>query len=274
MKIVELLEWGKTTLKKSEDPRFKAFSSSSLDAEVLLSSVLAISKAALVTRLTETVSIDQESLFRSFIERRLAHEPVAYITKNKYFFSRLFEVSQNVLIPRPETETLVEETIKMARLYEEHDQKFRFIDIGTGSGAIAITLAVETHKSVFATDISPEALEVATKNAITHHVENQVMFVQGNLMEPLLNVIKKEPTSHTIITANLPYLTKNQWEETQPEVKDWEPKLALEAGYYGLDVYWLLFRQLQQHRPLLGQSVVIFCEIDPAQDTKLPPLIQ
>lgn len=274
MNVVELLEWGKQELKDHVDPKFQSLSSPTLDAEVLLAHALNVTKPQLFSRLNFAVSPKQEELFRDYLARRLAHEPVAYITGKKYFFGRAFEVTRSVLIPRPETETLIEEVIKLFKLYEEHQQKVRFIDIGTGSGAIAVTLAAQTHKSVLASDISPESIIIAKKNAATHKVADQVTFTQGNLLEPVFPALESTPPEHTIITANLPYLTTHQWTEAQPEVRDWEPRLALEAGYYGLDLYWVFFRQLLANRRLFGGSCVVFCEIDPAQDTKLPPLIR
>jgi len=273
MTIVELLEWGKETIKDHSDPKFKNLQSPTLDVEVLLAHALGITKPQLFSRLNFEVAPAQEELFRSFLDRRVNHEPIAYITGRKFFFGRAFDVNRSVLIPRPETETLIEEAIKIFKLYEEHDQKVRFIDVGTGSGAIAVTLAAETYKSVIATDISSEALAIAKKNADTYHALDRISFTQGNLLEPVIPILEETKPDHTIITANLPYLTTYQWTDTQPDVRDWEPKLALEAGYYGLDLYWVFFRQLLQYRGLFGQSCVVLCEIDPTQDSKLPHLI-
>ena len=274
MNVVELLEWGKQQLKTHVDPRFQTLASPTLDAEVLLAHALSVTKPQLFSRLNFEVSKKQIDAYQIFIERRIQHEPVAYITGKKYFYNNVFEVNRNVLIPRPETETLVEEALKIFKLYEEHRQKVRFLDVGTGSGAIAITLATETHKSVLAGDVSAEALVIARKNATSNKVSDQLTFVEGNLLEPFVPLLTVSHPEHTIITANLPYLTTHQWTEAQPEVRDFEPRLALEAGYYGLDTYWLFFRQLLHYRKLLGASSVILCEIDPIQETKLPHLIR
>lgn len=273
MTVVELLEWGKELLKERADPTFLTFASPTLDAEVLLAHALRMTKPQMFSRLNFEVSPQEENIYRQSIERRLEHEPVAYITGRKYFYGRAFEVNRSVLIPRPETETLVEEALRVFKLYEEHREKVRFADVGTGSGVIAVTLAAETHKSVIASDVSPEAIIIARKNAAAHRVSDQVIFVQGNLLEPIVPILDETRPDHVILTANLPYLTTHQWTETQPDVRDFEPRLALEAGYYGLDVYWLFFRQLREHRRLFGGSCVVLCEIDPAQDTKLPHLV-
>lgn len=273
MTIVELLEWGKLTLKKSVEPRFADLASPTIDAEVLLAHTLGITKPQLFSRLNFEVAPSQEERYRAYMVRRLAHEPVAYITGQKFFYGRAFDVNRSVLIPRPETERLIEEALDLFKLYEQHEQRVRFIDVGTGSGAIAVTLAAETHKSVIASDISIEALQVAKRNADTHHVLNQLTFVQGNLLEPIITELTSTQPEHTIVTANLPYLTTYQWTEAQPDVRDFEPRLALEAGYYGLDLYWVFFRQLREHRRLFGGSCCVLCEIDPGQDTKLPALV-
>lgn len=273
MTIMELLEWGKHTLKSRQDPAFAHLSSPALDAEVLLAHALNLTKPQVFSRLNTQVSPTQESTYHELIERRLQHEPVAYITGKKFFYSRPFAVNRHVLIPRPETEHLVDEALRMFHLYEEHRQPVRFIDVGTGSGTIALTLAAETHKQVIATDLSPHALAVAKENAASLHVADQITFAEGNLLEPILPLLSQKPPEHTIVCANLPYLTTRQWENAQPDVRDFEPKLALEAGYYGLDAYWVLFRQLLGHRRLFGASCVTLCEIDPGQETKLPHLI-
>ena len=274
MTVVELLEWGKSTLKEQTEPKFQTLASPTLDAEVLLAYALYVTKPQLFSRLNFEVSPKQEETYRAAIARRLEHEPVAYITGKKYFYGRAFEVNRNVLIPRPETETLIEEALRVFKLYEEHREKVRFIDVGTGSGALGITLSAETHKSVIASDISPDALVMARKNAATHKVADQMTFAQGNLLEPIVIILEETRPDHTIVTANLPYLTTHQWTDAQPEIRDFEPRLALEAGYYGLDVYWLFFRQLKEYRRCFGGSCVVLCEIDPAQDTKLPHLIR
>lgn len=274
MTVVELLEFGKEILKNRVDPRFSALASPTLDAEILLAHAIGITKPQLFSRLNFAISSAQEAMFRECLERRLKHEPVAYITGKKYFFNRAFTVNRSVLIPRPDTEVLVEEALKMFKLYDEHGQKVRFVDVGTGSGAIAITLAAETYKAVIASDISSDALAVAKQNADTYHTLDHIQFAQGNLLEPIVTMLEKTRPDHTIVTANLPYLTTFQWTETQPEIRDWEPKQALEAGYYGLDLYWVFFRQLLQNRKVFGQSCVVFCEIDPSQEFKLQHLIR
>ncbi|KKW36677.1 MAG: Release factor glutamine methyltransferase [Candidatus Uhrbacteria bacterium GW2011_GWC2_53_7] len=256
MTVVELLEWGKSALKEQTEPKFQTLASPTLDAEVLLAYALDVTKPQLFSRLNFEVSPKQEETYRAAIAQRLEHEPVAYITGKKYFYGRAFEVNRNVLIPRPETETLIEEALRVFKLYEEHREKVRFIDVGTGSGALGITLSAETHKSVIASDISPDALVMARKNAATHKVADQMTFAQGNLLEPIVIILEETRPDH------------------QPEIRDFEPRLALEAGYYGLDVYWLFFRQLKEYRRCFGGSCVVLCEIDPAQDTKLPHLIR
>ncbi|MBI2484794.1 peptide chain release factor N(5)-glutamine methyltransferase [Candidatus Uhrbacteria bacterium] len=274
MRVVDLLTWGKEELKAHTDPGFSDVASPALDAEVLLAHAMGVSKPELFSHLNETPSVEVAQNFRACVDRRLAHEPVAYITGKKFFYNRAFAVSPAVLIPRPETETLIEEALRVIRLYEEHHERIMLMDIGTGSGAIAVTLAAETHEKVWASDLSAEAIAVATENARTHHVLDQITFTTGNLLEPVLPLLRKHSPEHTLITANLPYLTRAQWEEeVQQDIRDFEPRMALEAGVYGLDVYWLFARQLGKARALLGTSCTILCEIDPSQEEKVPVLI-
>lgn len=274
MIVIELLEWGKNTLKEHANPAFAVFASPTLDAEVLLADTLGIGTSELFSRLQQDVVATEEEQYRSHIARRLAHEPVAYITGKKAFWNRTFCVTQDTLIPRPETENVIEEALRIWQEYEKAGERLLFLDIGTGSGAIAVTLAAETHGKVLAGDISADALAVAQTNAAQYHVDDQITFGCGNLLEPLLDLLREIRPAHTLIAANLPYLTVKQWELAQPEVHEWEPRIALEAGLHGLDTYWMLLRQLTKCRHLLGTSCTLLCEIDPSQETKLPLLIR
>ncbi|MDG1950584.1 MAG: methyltransferase domain-containing protein, partial [bacterium] len=149
-------------------------------------------------------------------------------------------------------------------------------DIGTGSGAIGLTLAKETSIPTIISDISKEALEIADKNAKNLETE-QVDVQHGNLAEPLIRMFKTirgqtdvqtswmYPFSHLLISANLPYLPTSMMEHTQPEVRDHEPRLALVAGDDGLDAYWELFRQLRTHRTILPKHLYVLIELDPEQ---------
>lgn len=279
MIIMELLEWGNSKLKRHHD--IDAFTgeqldSPILDSEILLAHALKQPKHYLFAHLNDTVPIDKSDKFHDFIRRRLKHEPVAYIIGRKAFYGRDFFVNQYVLVPRPETETLVESAIEISKKTKGETW---FVDIGVGSGTIAVTLAAETKLPVIATDISTRVITIAKKNAETHEVSDLIDFKKGDTFEPVAKLfqkveVQKSCPDNLIICANLPYLKTRQWEEAQKEVSQWEPKEALEAGPDGLNDYWTLFRQLQQAQDRLPKSVHVLIEIDPSQIDSIQELIK
>ena len=195
--------------------------------------VLNLTRAQLYLDLNADFDPDKKIQLDEWITRRLNGEPLAYIIKSREFYGLEFFVDSRVLIPRPETELLVETAV---RFCQEHSAGL-LADIGCGSGAIAVSLAVVLPGvKIFATDLSVEALEVARLNARTHRVAQQITFLQGDLLEPL-----KSPVD--VLIANLPYVAKRDWLDmaTAP----FEPKLALEAGEYGLDSIFRLITQLK-----------------------------
>jgi release factor glutamine methyltransferase len=213
-----------------------------LESEVLLRYVLQIDRVQLRLELNQELSLEQEERFWKLVQRRLQDEPLAYIIRRREFFGLDIFVDRRVLIPRPETEHLVEEALKFAR---EHPGAI-IADIGTGSGAIAISLAVNLLPSssclvpsppkIYATDISPEALEVALINCRKYNVEDRIILLHGDLLEPLL-----EPAD--IIIANLPYV-KNTDVSEMPSAQ-FEPVSALKGGEQGLDEIFRLAKQLK-----------------------------
>ncbi len=197
-----------------------------LEAELLLMHALRLDRVHLYQRLEDELAPSQNDGFRTLLQRRLAHEPLPYITGHREFYGLDLEVTPAVLIPRPETETLVEHAIAFARTLTG---PLSIADIGTGSGAIAISLAVSLPDAhLIATDISADALAVARGNAERHNVANRIEFREGDLLTPL-----DEPVH--ILTANLPYLTTAMWQDEYPEVHGHEPRLALDGGPDGLD---------------------------------------
>ncbi len=199
-----------------------------LEAEILLRHTLDIDRAQLFFSPEYLVNNTQENTLNHLLERRLAGEPSAYITGHKEFYGRGFKVDKRVLIPRPETELLVELAVENVRKYHYSS----LADIGTGSGCIAVTLALELPDvKIYAADISADALEVAVENSTRHQVKNSITFVQGDLLEPL-------PTPVDMIIANLPYV------RTQDIYTKFEPWLALDGGEEGLDKIRALGRQL------------------------------
>ena len=219
----------------------------------------------LLTHLEQRVTAYNFQKFRILEKRRLNNWPFAYLTGQKEFFGLNFQVNKNVLIPRPETELIVEEIIKEV-INQPNITRF-IIDLGTGSGAIIVSLAKnikQTNIKFFASDISQSALRIAKKNAKGNSVNKRIKFFRGNLLKP---VIKNLKNKDLIITANLPYLTKAQIKKS-PSISR-EPKLALDGGPGGLKYYEELFKQL---RDISYRSLFLMIEIDPTQTTKIKSL--
>jgi release factor glutamine methyltransferase len=269
MTIVEALKWANEKLKTESND---SSDSPMLDAQVLLAAVLKISTSKLFLSFNNHLKNEDLEKFRLFIKRRLKREPVAYIVGEKEFYGRKFLVNPHTLIPRPATETLIEAAVKIAR---ETQDKILFADIGTGSGAIAVSLAAETKIPVIASDVDPTTLATAKKNAEVHEVNEIIDFKIGPLLDPLkkiFEVLQKtgedKNFDHLIICANLPYLATEQWQTTAPDIHLYEPKLALEAGADGLDLYWEMLRDLKKHRSLFPARISLLLEIDPTKKKK------
>lgn len=194
-----------------------------LESEVLLRHILKMDRVQLFLHLEKELDSGDEAKFQKLIERRLQGEPLAYIIHHREFFGLDFYVDERVLIPRPESELLVEEAIKFAQQVGAST----IADIGTGSGSIAVSLAIHLPKvKIFATDISQAALDVARINSEKHAVLDNIILLPGDLLEPL-------PTQVDIIVANLPYVTDA--EVTAMASAKYEPSLALRGGEYGLE---------------------------------------
>ncbi len=191
-----------------------------LDAEVLLMHTWGIGKTALIIRMPDEVPVAIESVFRALISRRQKREPVAYIVGEKEFWSRTFHVDAHVLIPRPETEHLIEELLKR---FTNPLRRYRFCDIGTGSGCIACTIACEfPHAEVVATDISEAALSVARANAKALNVADRITFRCGDMFAALDD--QTEPFD--AIVSNPPYVSRDEMTRLEPEL-GYEPRSAL-----------------------------------------------
>jgi release factor glutamine methyltransferase len=211
------------------------------DAELLLGGAMGCGRAALAAEPSAEVPASAARTFGEEVRRRLRREPVAYILGRKGFRHIELEVDRRVLIPRPETELLVEVAVER--------RPARVLDVGTGSGAIALAVADELPEcEVVATDTSPGALEVARANAARLGLAERVTFVEGTLPWEEPGGDAAAPgrlPAFDLVLANLPYVPDGDWPTLQPEVRDWEPREALTAGPDGLDAYRALLPHLR-----------------------------
>ncbi len=246
--IRDALEQGILTLTKAGQDQVKA----RLDAQVLLSHTLQVERSVLYAHPERILTPEQEQQFFTLIERRSRGEPVAYLTGHKEFYGLDFLVDKRVLIPRPETELLVEAAHNVCRQMLEAGHTPIVADIGTGSGVIPVTLAVLEPRLpyLYATDASSDALEVAYLNCQLHHVEHRVRLLQGDLLAPL-------PEPVDILTANLPYVGTDEMNELAPDVRTYEPHLALFSGAEGLDLLRRFFKELHESCKLLEGGVLL-----------------
>ena len=226
-----------------------------LETELLLGFALGLERSMLYASLQESVPERAQRTLENLVQRRLHREPLAYIVGKREFFGLEFQVRPGVFIPRPETETLVEQAVLLAKTRFPQDDLL-IADIGTGSGALAVSLAKTLPTtSVYATDISETALTTARANAKAHGVQDRVTFLQGNLMEPLTRPMD-------VVVANLPYLRRDRIQFLEPEISRFEPIEALDGGADGLD----LVRQLLRNGPYnLRADGTILLELDPEQ---------
>jgi len=208
--------------------------SARLDAELLLGCALGMSREELMVAATRKVSVAESDRYEDLLRRRLNREPLAYITGQQEFWSLGFLVSGDVLVPRPETETLVERALKHLAAINNHEAP-RILELGTGSGAIAVALASELPQAeIVATEIAPAALEIARRNASRNGVSNAMRFLQGDLFTALDQELEKD---FDLILSNPPYIPRGEIAHLGAEVSRWEPRAALDGGVDGLDFY-------------------------------------
>ena len=259
-RVVELLDWTSGYFEQHSIPTPR------LDAEVLLGHLL--NKSRLQLYLDFDMPVFQEHLtpFRELIQRRIERTPVSYLTNRKEFLSLDFYVDERVLIPRPETEQLVE-TI----LATKTDTPQRVLELGTGSGVIATGLAV--HQSawdIVATDISEPALAVAQQNAETHACAAQITFMSGDLFEPIKLIENPEERQFDWIVCNPPYIKRVERDRLSPDVRDYEPEIALFAGDDGLTVIRRLIAEAPEY---LAPNGKLLFEIGDTQADSVRALI-
>ena len=205
-----------------------------LDAEVLLVHVIGGRKTELYGRLRTALAPHQCKAFWQTIRRRARREPLPYITGVQEFWSLEFSVNHHVLIPRPETELVVEVVLDVLGSFAAP----RILDLGTGSACLAVALATQRPQArLWACDVSAEALMIARTNALHHRVADRISFMQADMRERLAS-----PSSFDLIVTNPPYIAEPDFATLQAEVRDWEPRLALNGGRDGLDFYRCLLQ--------------------------------
>ncbi len=250
--VADLLDWTETRFRELDLPTPR------LDAELLLAHAMSCTRLELYTGYRRIVETRERSAFRTLVERRSGFEPVAYILGAREFYSLRLEVTPAVLVPRPETEHLVDRVIE--ELAETAEP--RLLDIGTGSGNIAIALLANLPSSrAVATDISAEALDVARRNAMTHGVADRIELLEGDLLEPLE---QRDAIVFDAIISNPPYVSLSEYPGLMRDVREHEPELALvdrRAGS-GLGFYRDIIRGAP---PLLAPGGLIAFEVGATQ---------
>jgi release factor glutamine methyltransferase len=227
-----------------------------LSAELLLSHVLGVPRIKLYTDYDRPLSEKDLTAFRELVRRASEQEPIAYLTGKAHFFSLEFDVTPDVLIPRPDSETVVENVLQLAR-HQSGFESPRVLDLCTGSGCIAIAIAHHLKTAqVIATDISEKAIAVARRNAERLNVTDRVTLEVGDLYEPISRLVDARPFD--LITANPPYIATAKIATLDRSVKDYEPMLALDGGIDGLVAFRAI---LDGAPPRLRSGGRIFIEI-------------
>lgn len=259
--IGRLLQWTTDYLKQhgSSSPR--------LDAELLLAKSLDRPRIELYTGYQDDPGDEVRSSYRELVRRRAAGEPVAYLVGRREFYSLSFEVTTDVLIPRPETEFVVMALLDAIKASPANDHPWRIADVGTGSGVLAICAAKHVSTAqVTAIDISPPALEVARRNARAHDVADRIEWIEGDLLTSL-----SEDPRFDFIVSNPPYVSQAELEQTPREVQLYEPHSALVAGPTGDEIIARLVPQAASR--LVGGGALI-TEISPMLEQRILQLLQ
>jgi len=245
--ILKILQWTTAYFKSHhiDSPR--------LTVEILLAHALNTKRIDLYTRFDQPLTKDELAIFKVLIKRRIHREPVAYITGNREFFGIDFDVSPNVLIPRPETEFLVEAAL--GRIPQSVSTPLRILELGAGSGAVIVSLAVNRsgHEYV-ASDISMKALLTAAGNARKNGINGKILFFAGDLFTSLC----PSACSFDLIVSNPPYIAGSQLTGLEPEVRDFEPTLALDGGADGMDI---IRKIIATAPPYLNHHATLMLEI-------------
>jgi len=259
MILSEALQSATQTLLKSRiDDAF-------VETELLLGHVLRMTRTQLYTEPERVLTSAETRHLWRLVQRRLDHEPTAYILGHCEFYAIDFCIDCHTFIPRPETELLVEKAVELARRISHPEKQITVADVGTGCGAIAVSLALAFPQAkIYATDISTAALRVARMNCRRHGVNSQVELLHGNLLEPL-------PQPVDMIVANLPYIKDWEFRDLSPEIKNFEPTIALAGGEDGLDK---IQQMLEQMPGKLNYGACFLLEIGQGQSEMVTSLIK
>ena len=250
MKYQEILNYGSRILKLNN------IKSYNLDSELLLSSTLKIDRSKILLNLDKEIKIREKSFFLNLIKRRKKSEPIAYIIGYKEFWKEKFKVNRNVLIPRPETEILVEQVINELNV----NSKKRILDIGTGSGCIILSILKERKKCIgVGIDISKNAIKLAKYNAKIQHIKNRIKFFNTDIDNFYSN-------KYDLIISNPPYIDLNKIDDLDKDIKNHEPKIALDGGIDGYEKIRLVIKKSSN---LIKRKGKLFLEVgfDQARET-------
>ncbi len=253
MKVFEIIKFGSNLLKENKIPAHI------LDSELLLAKTLDKTREEILINLNEKINEKNINVFKDLLKRRLNNEPVAYILGEKEFYSKRFEVDKTTLIPRPETEILVETIIK---IYKE--RKITILDIGTGSGCIILSLLSSLKKSIgTGVDISKYAIQIAKKNAQNHNLFNRVKFLNKSFE----GIFSKK---FDLIVSNPPYVENKDIKNLSDDIKRFEPRLALDGGKDGLD---LIKKVIYKSKEILKYDGTLALEIGNEQIQKVSKIL-
>ncbi len=253
MNTLELLNLG------SEKLKLNNITSHKLDSEILLSKVLRKKREFVLINLNRKISDNEEKKFNKLINRRSLKEPIAYILKKKEFWSKSFYVDKSTLIPRPETELMVEEIIKIYK-----DKSISIVDIGTGCGCILISLLSELKDSYgIGIDISNKAIKIAKKNALNHNIKGNIKFLTRSFTN-LFNY------NVDLVVSNPPYIVKKDIKNLDECIKNFEPKIALDGGKDGLD---LIKKVIYKAREILKIKGILALELGNEQINKVSKIL-
>ena len=255
MEILELINLGSKLLKKNNVRTCR------LDSEILLAKTLKKKREKLLINLNQRVKPKTVARFNKLIERRSLKEPIAYILEEKEFWSKNFFVDRNTLIPRPETELMVE---KIVSIFKKKD-RLKILDIGTGTGCILLSILSELKNSNgVGVDISQKAIKIAIKNSIRHKLTQKVKFYNKSLTQIY-------DCKFDLIVSNPPYIKKQDIKNLEDDIKKFEPKLALDGGNDGLDV---IKKVIYKSSKVLKFKGMLALEIGNEQDKKVSKILK